>query len=91
MKSLDYTLAFLLRGRMRKRVFEEIAKGKTAPAHIYKTMDLDRSHVRRSIVELEEKGLIRCSNPKDPSFKLYVLTNKGQKVKKLLDNIQLRE
>jgi predicted transcriptional regulator len=84
MSSEDYLRAFVLRGENRLKVLKELAKGEKTQADIHHATDMYRTHVRRTLIELEEKELVRCLNPKDRIYKLYVLTDKGKRFLRLL-------
>ncbi len=84
MKQYDYDRAFILRGKNRKRVMEQLKSGEKTQAQLHHETGLYRTHVRRALIELEGKGLVTCLNPKDRIYKMYVLTPKGKKVLSLL-------
>lgn len=75
-----YLRAFLLRGKNRRLILEKFKDGEKTQAQLHKETGLYRTHVRRTLGELEERGLIKCLNPKDRIYKLYILTEKGKKI-----------
>jgi DNA-binding MarR family transcriptional regulator len=78
-----YLRAFVLRGKNRKTLLQALSKRKEATqAELHHTTKLYRTHVRRSLLELEYKGLVKCLNPKDRIYKLYTLTELGLEVLK---------
>ncbi|MEK6962973.1 MAG: hypothetical protein AABX70_01005 [Nanoarchaeota archaeon] len=88
MVNVDYLLGFILRGRTRKKVFLEISQHvRVTPAVLYIKTNIDRSHIRRSLLELLKTDLVRCTTPKAQTGKVYVLTDNGRKVKKLLEQM----
>lgn len=73
-------LAYILRGKNRIKVLQAL-QGKTLISkQIEKTTNMYKSHVSRTIKELQQKRLIRCTNEKDRSFKFYKLTKDGEKI-----------
>ena len=62
---------FLKKGRLRKEVLAKLTKPKTA-TEVAKELGKHRSSVSRVLLGLEEKGYIRCINPKDDRFRHYV-------------------
>jgi len=49
-------------------------------AQLEKENDMYKSHVSRTLKELKDKELIKCTNPHDRNFKFYKLTAKGKEV-----------
>ena len=49
-------------------------------AELHHESGLYRTHVRRSLIELEDKKLVKCLNPKDRIYKLYKITKTGKEV-----------
>jgi len=64
-------IIFLKKGKLRKKVFEMLGQPKTA-TEIAKELKLHRSSVSRVLIALNEKGLIKCINPEDKSFRHYI-------------------
>jgi DNA-binding MarR family transcriptional regulator len=62
---------FFKRGKLRKKVLDSLTEAKTA-TEIAKELRLHRSSVSRILLELEEKGFVKCLNPKDKNFRHYV-------------------
>ena len=75
-----YLRAFILRGKNRKLILEKLKGGEKTQAQLYHETGLYRTHIRRTLMELEEKELVKCLNPKDRIYKMYVLTNKGRMI-----------
>ena len=49
-------------------------------AGLHHESGLYRTHVRRSLMELEVKKLVKCLNPKDRIYKIYKITKQGKEV-----------
>ena len=84
-------LSWLVRGNLRKQIFLSIQK-RTTPSELVEKLAGERerksqSHytqVSRALAELEAQGLIVCLNPKEKTGRFYMLTNKGQTLRKEL-------
>ncbi len=83
MATSDYLRAFILRGKNRLLVLKTLRDGEKTQAQLHHETGLYRSHVTRTLSELKGKGLVKCLNPKDRIYKLYVLTEKGQALLKM--------
>ncbi len=76
-----YLIAFVKRGKNRIRILKELSKKDSmTQAELHHATGLYRTHVRRTILELEEKKLVKCLNPKDRIHKMYKLTLKGKNI-----------
>lgn len=75
-----YLESFIQRGKNRKEVLKILSRGKKTQAQIHKESGIYRTHVRRTIQEIMDKGLVVCPNPKDRIGKWYGLTSLGKKV-----------
>ena len=75
-----YDITFIKRGKNRMEILKLLEKGEKTQAQLHKESGIYRTHVRRTLLELEEKGFVKCLNPKDRIYKLYGLTEKGNKV-----------
>tara|TARA_Y100000310_G_C20681379_1_gene816145 strand:+ start:3128 stop:3394 length:267 start_codon:yes stop_codon:yes gene_type:complete len=88
MTNFDYLRAFILRAKNRKLILEKLNNGEKTQAQLYNETNMYRTHVRRTLLELQEKRLVKCLNPKDRIYKIYVLTEKGKKVIKKLNYLK---
>lgn len=82
-----YLVAFIKRAKNRLKILGLLKVGEKTQAQIHKETGLYRTHVRRTLLELQEKGLIKCLNPKDRIYKIYQLTGKGNEVLKEIAKI----
>ncbi len=80
----DYLRAFILRGKNRILILKKLKGEEKTQAQLFHETKLYRSHVKRTLLELEEKYLVKCLNPKDRIYKIYVLTSKGKNLIKHL-------
>jgi len=74
---------YVLRSKYRKDVFFEIIKKPylTQTDLLKITPPNYRSHMARTIKELERYGLIECENPNEKRYKMYFATKKGLVIK----------
>lgn len=75
-----YLKAFVLRAKNRKIVLQKLKDGEKTQSQIHHETKLYRTHVRRTLLELQSKKLVKCLNPKDRIYKLYEITDLGKKV-----------
>lgn len=82
-------ISFLLRGKKRFEVLNNLDSPKTATM-IGKVVDTHRSTVSRILSLLEDKGFVKCLDPKEPFNRFYEKTKLGKealrKAKKVLKN-----
>ncbi|HIH39163.1 TPA: hypothetical protein HA219_00345 [Candidatus Woesearchaeota archaeon] len=80
MKGTIYLEAFINRGNNRKQILKALLKGRKTQAELHKTTGMYRTHVRRTLLELMEKRVVKCQNPKDRTNKWYEITELGKEV-----------
>ncbi|MBS3122533.1 hypothetical protein J4434_06650 [Candidatus Woesearchaeota archaeon] len=91
LKSSLQLISWIMRGKMRKFVFQNI-EDKTMPSDIVERLvgtnkRKPQSHyvqVSRALAELEIQGLLKCLNPKEKTGRFYQLTIKGKELLKML-------
>jgi len=76
------TISYILRGENRLKVMDSLREEEKVSSQLEKENDMYKSHVSRTLKELKEKDLIKCTNPHDRNFKFYKLTPKGKEVLK---------
>jgi len=84
-------LSFLLVGKNRHRVLqcleENKSEGEIMSYKIEKYTELPKSHISKALKELNEYGLVKCTNDEDRKFKFYMITPKGQRVLKQVNKL----
>lgn len=75
-----YLITFIQRAKNRKTILLLLANGERTQAQLHHESQMYRTHVRRTLLELQEKKLVKCPNPKDRIYKLYCLTKLGEDV-----------
>lgn len=72
-------VSYIMRSSIKAKILELLEKPQT-PTQIAKKLDIHRSSVSRSILNLEEKDLVKCLTPDERMCRLYQITGKGKKV-----------
>ncbi len=75
-----YLITFIQRAKNRKTILLLLGNGEKTQAQLHHESQLYRTHVRRTLLELQEKKLVKCLNPKDRIYKLYSITMLGEEV-----------
>ena len=75
-----YLIAFIKRGRNRGRILQLLSENNKTQAELHSKSKMYRTHVRRTLIELQNKKLVKCLNPKDRIYKIYQITTLGKKV-----------
>ncbi len=73
-------VSFVLRGQNRMKVLKALEKGRLNTVEIRKATGIHKSHLNRTLKELESKKLIKNLTPKETYFRFYELTNSGRKI-----------
>ena len=84
-------VSFLKRAKNRIKVFKAL-DGTLMPSEIVikiygKASNTYFNIISRSLSELKEAKLVKVVNPQSKTGRLYVLTEKGKKIRELLKNI----
>ena len=74
-------ISFVSRGKIRKKVLSNLDKPLT-PTQLSEKIKTHRSTTSRTLLELEEKGLVKCITPDETMGRFYEITNQGKKVLK---------
>ena len=76
----DYNfIAWLRRGKIKPQILKLLQEPKT-PTDLKKALGIHRESISRALLEMREKGLVVCLNPKQPNFRYYQTTAKGKKL-----------
>ena len=75
----DYS--FIIRSENRKRVFELLEKPQI-PTNLAEQLQLNLGYVSNILISLIDRGLVKCLNPGEKRHRLYVMTEKGNKIMK---------
>jgi DNA-binding MarR family transcriptional regulator len=77
-------VSFVGRGRVRRKVLKALAKP-NSPTELGRKLDIERSTVSRTILALEEKGLVECLTPEERMGRYYRTTEIGRRVMNVID------
>lgn len=76
-------LSYIRRSKIKQRILSLLAEPKTA-TDLKKSLGVHRESVSRALIEMEEKGLVKCLTPEQPNFRYYQRTEKGANLLKAL-------
>jgi predicted transcriptional regulator len=79
-------ISFVARSKKRIALLKALASPKT-PTQLAKELDAHRSAISRDLLKLEKRGLVTCLTPTENVFRLYRISNKGQKVLKEIETL----
>jgi DNA-binding MarR family transcriptional regulator len=77
-------ISFVSRGKIRKKVLFNLNKPLT-PTQLSEKIKTHRSTTSRTLLELKERGLVKCITPNENMGRFYKITQQG---KKIIDNIK---
>jgi DNA-binding PadR family transcriptional regulator len=78
---------FFARSKLRIKVLKELEEKEQIASFLAKKLEKHRETVSRILLNLQEKGLAKCTNPDSPNFRSYKITQKGKNIlKKILEN-----
>ncbi len=74
-------VSFIISSGYRKKVLESLKNPKT-PSKISKELNINKTHISKTLKELLNKKSIICLTPKAKKGKLYLLSNYGKEILK---------
>jgi len=72
-------VSFVARGSVRKKVLKALLRP-NSPTELARILDIERSTVSRTILALEEVGLVECLTPDEKMGRFYRTTESGKKI-----------
>jgi DNA-binding MarR family transcriptional regulator len=72
-------ISFVTRGKTRKKVLLNLDEPLT-PTQLSEKIKTHRSTTSRTLIELEEKKLVKCITPKEKMGRFYEITVQGKKL-----------
>jgi DNA-binding MarR family transcriptional regulator len=72
-------ISFVTRGKVRKKVLLNLDEPLT-PTQLSEKIKTHRSTTSRTLLELEEKGLVKCITPNENMGRFYEITSQGKKI-----------
>ena len=76
-------ISFVTRGKIRKKVLLNLDVPLT-PTQLSEKIKTHRSTTSRTLLELEEKKLVKCITPKEKMGRFYEITKQGKEIIKNL-------
>lgn len=77
--------SWVVRGKQRKKIIKVMDKPKI-PSQIKEETNLGLNNVSDILRDFRKKKIAECINPKEKTGRLYKLTQKGMKIKEMLEN-----
>ncbi|MBS3076274.1 winged helix DNA-binding protein [Candidatus Pacearchaeota archaeon] len=74
-------IGFIISSEYRKKVLKNLENPKT-PSSISKETNINKTHISKTLKELNSKKLIECLNPKAVKGKFFVITEEGKDILK---------
>jgi len=72
-------IGFVISSNYRKKVLKALGTEKQ-PSELSKELNINKTHISRTLNELDAKGMIKCLNPNLKKGKLYVISDYGRKI-----------
>mgnify|MGYP002065140088 CR=1 FL=1 len=79
-------VSLIISSEYRKEVLRNLDKPKT-PTTISKELKINKTHISKTLKELESKNLITCLSPNANKGKLYLITGVGKEILKEVSNL----
>ena len=79
-------ISFIISSSYRKKVLESLENPKT-PSKISKKLNINKTHISKTLKELSSKKIILCLTPKANKGKLYVISNHGKIILKEISKL----
>ena len=77
---INYKIQIFLARSKRCQVLEKLAEKLQIASFLAKELGKHRETISRIFKDLEKQGLAKCTNPEDPIFRYYEITEKGRKL-----------
>jgi len=84
----DDILIFFARSRLRLSVLKGLNKKPQIASFLAQKMNKHREVISRIFLNLQERGLAKCSTPEAPHFRHYKITKKGKDILRKLGKIE---
>lgn len=72
-------LSHVRRSKIKVQILKLLQEPKTA-TDLKKIIGVHRESISRALLEMEKKKLVECITPKQPNFRYYKTTKKGEKI-----------
>jgi len=71
-------ISFIARAKRRFEILRLLKEHEKSQVALMKETGMYKTHTSRTLKELSDKKLIKCTNPEDREFKFYKITKKGK-------------
>jgi len=78
----DDIMIFFARSKLRLKILKSLQEKPQIASFLAQKIGKHREVVSRVFLDLQERGLTKCKNPKAPHFRYYKITKKGKIVLK---------
>ena len=79
-------VSYVLSSSYRKKVLEGLYIPKT-PSRLSKELGINKTHISRSLSELESKKMVKCLTPNVAKGRIYVITDYGKEILKEVNKL----
>lgn len=80
-------VSFIISSEYRKKVLKNLESPKM-PSKISKELNINKTHISKTLKELETKKMIKCLTPNSNKGKLYVIFNYGKDILNEISKLQ---
>ena len=70
-------ISFIISSQYRKDVLRNLDKPKT-PTQLSKELNINKTHISKTLKELESKNVVKCLTPNSNKGRLYIISNYGK-------------
>jgi len=74
-------ISFIISSEYRKKILKNLETPKI-PSKISKEIDINKTHISKTLKELESKKMIKCLTPESNKGKIFVISNYGKEILK---------
>jgi len=71
--------SFVISSTYRKKVLKRL-ENPTTPSKLSKELEINKTHISRTLSELESKQLIKCLTPDSKKGRIYKITEYGKEI-----------
>ncbi len=80
-------VSYIISSKYRSKVLRDLKSPKT-PSNLSKELKINKTHISRTLSELESKKMVECLTPESKKGRLYAITKYGKKILDEASSIQ---
>lgn len=80
MQDVNALIGFVAASRRRKQVLKALSNKPKRPMELCSALKVENGNMARLLIQLEKKQLIQCLTPGKRSWRVYAITELGQRV-----------